>query len=74
MLLLCCLVAEILRSAFGYSVDVVYESVGGETFEMCVNNLSRFGRLIIVGMISQYQNQSAFQQGAGASRFIADAY
>jgi len=42
------------------SVDIVYESVGGEMFDIAIKHLARFGKLIVVGLISQYADQSAF--------------
>lgn len=47
------------------SVDLVYESVGGTTFEVCVNNLAVKGRLIIIGMISGYQDGSTWSASSG---------
>ena len=37
-------------------VDVVYESVGGEVYNTCVNRLAIKGRLIVIGYISGYQS------------------
>ena len=47
-----------LRNEYPQGVDVVYESVGGEMFATCVNNLAVKGRLIIIGAISKYQNDT----------------
>lgn len=41
-------------------VDVAYESVGGEMFDACVNNLAPHGRLIVIGWISGYQSEKGF--------------
>jgi NADPH-dependent curcumin reductase CurA len=46
-------------------VDIVYESVGGKTFDACVSNLAVKGRLIVVGFISGYQDQSGWQNEGG---------
>lgn len=35
-------------------MDVIYESVGGKMFSTCVNALARGGRLVVIGMMSQY--------------------
>ena len=49
---------EVLCNEYPQGVDVVYESVGGEMFATCVNNLAVKGRLIIIGAISKYQNDT----------------
>jgi len=56
---------EVLKKEYPKGVDIVYESVGGETFEACLNNLAVFGRLIVIGMVSGYQSGDAFRGGAG---------
>lgn len=50
-------VKDVLKSEFPNGVDVVYESVGGEMFETCVNSLAIKGRLVIIGYISQYTSE-----------------
>ena len=45
---------EVLRTEYPKGVNVVYESVGGDTFNTCVKNLAVHGRLIIIGFISTY--------------------
>nr|CAB3267842.1 zinc-binding alcohol dehydrogenase domain-containing protein 2-like [Phallusia mammillata] len=45
----------VLKKHYPQGVDVVYESVGGETYETCVNRLAPKGRLIVIGYISGYQ-------------------
>lgn len=47
------------------SIDVVYESVGGETFETCVKHLATCGVLIVIGAVSQYQDQTAWDSSKG---------
>lgn len=44
---------QVLKKEFPKGVDIVYESVGGKMFDLCLNALSIFGRLVVVGMISQ---------------------
>eukprot|EP01122_Echinamoeba_exundans_P007241 TRINITY_DN2179_c0_g1_i1.p1 TRINITY_DN2179_c0_g1~~TRINITY_DN2179_c0_g1_i1.p1 ORF type:complete len:353 (-),score=72.17 TRINITY_DN2179_c0_g1_i1:33-1091(-) len=46
---------NVLRTEYPKGVNIVYESVGGDTFTTCVRNLAPFGRLVIIGAISQYQ-------------------
>ncbi len=45
---------EVLKKEYPNGVDLVYESVGRELFDICVDNLAVRGRLVIVGYISEY--------------------
>lgn len=49
---------DVLKAKYPGGIDVVYESVGGETFNTCVKNLAVRGRLIIIGFITNYQTDS----------------
>ncbi|XP_001373964.1 prostaglandin reductase 3 isoform X1 [Monodelphis domestica] len=51
-------VGAVLKREYPEGVDVVYESVGGEMFDLAVNALAIKGRLIIIGFISGYQTPS----------------
>ncbi|XP_072460184.1 prostaglandin reductase 3 isoform X4 [Notamacropus eugenii] len=51
-------VGAVLKREYPEGVDLVYESVGGEMFDMAVNALAIKGRLIIIGYISGYQNST----------------
>ncbi|XP_029446720.1 prostaglandin reductase 3 isoform X2 [Rhinatrema bivittatum] len=51
-------VAAVLKKEYPQGVDVVYESVGGEMFNLAVRSLATKGRLIIIGFISGYQTAS----------------
>ncbi|XP_036360169.1 prostaglandin reductase-3 isoform X2 [Octopus sinensis] len=42
-------------------IDVIYESVGGEMFETCLNSLALKGRLIIIGFITQYHSEKPLE-------------
>ncbi|KAI5073037.1 hypothetical protein GOP47_0011050 [Adiantum capillus-veneris] len=55
-------VSEVLKREFPKGVDLVYESVGGEMFQTCLNALGVFGRLVIIGMVSQYQNGESWER------------
>ncbi|MCO5603829.1 hypothetical protein L7F22_057982 [Adiantum nelumboides] len=55
-------VSEVLKREFPKGVDLVYESVGGEMFQTCLNALGLFGRLVIIGMVSQYQNGESWER------------
>ncbi|KAJ7946040.1 zinc-binding alcohol dehydrogenase domain-containing protein 2 [Quillaja saponaria] len=50
-------IKTVLRKEFPKGVDIVYESVGGDMFNLCLNALGIYGRLIVIGMISQYQGE-----------------
>ncbi|KAE8667869.1 ARP protein (REF) isoform 2 [Hibiscus syriacus] len=45
---------------FPKGVDIVYECVGGNMFDLCLNALAIRGRLIAIGMISQYQGKQGW--------------
>lgn len=45
----------VLRAEYPKGVDLVYECVGGPTFDVCVDHLAMRGRLLIVGYMSEYQ-------------------
>lgn len=47
-------VAYVLREGFPNGIDVIYESVGGALFDLCVKALARHGRLLCIGFISEY--------------------
>lgn len=44
---------QVLKQEFPKGVDLIYESVGGQMFETCMNALAVYGRMVIIGMISQ---------------------
>ncbi|KAL3614200.1 hypothetical protein CASFOL_042274 [Castilleja foliolosa] len=50
-------IKTVLKDEFPKGVDIVYESVGGEMFDLCLNALATYGRLVVIGMISQYQGE-----------------
>ncbi|KAL0282330.1 UNVERIFIED_CONTAM: Prostaglandin reductase-3 [Sesamum radiatum] len=45
-------------------VFIVYESVGGEMFDLCLNALATYGCLVVIGMISQYQGEEGWKPRA----------
>uniref|UniRef100_A0A0C9S9S3 TSA: Wollemia nobilis Ref_Wollemi_Transcript_6723_2396 transcribed RNA sequence n=1 Tax=Wollemia nobilis TaxID=56998 RepID=A0A0C9S9S3_9CONI len=51
----------VLKEEFPKGVDIVYESVGGEMFNTCLNALAIHGRLVVIGMISQYQGERGWK-------------
>ncbi|KAJ0076916.1 hypothetical protein Patl1_36152 [Pistacia atlantica] len=46
---------------FPKGFDIIYESVGGDMFNLCLNALAVYGRLIVIGMISQYQGEKGWK-------------
>lgn len=48
-------IREVLRKEYPKGLDVVYESIGGEMFDLAVNRMATKGRLIVIGFISGYQ-------------------
>lgn len=51
----------VLRKEYPRGIDIVYESVGGDMFDECVKNLAVKGRLIVIGFVSGYADQSAWK-------------
>lgn len=54
-------IKAVLKDEFPKGVDIIYESVGGEMFNLCLNALAVYGRLIVIGMISQYQGEHGWK-------------
>ncbi|XWS54816.1 hypothetical protein CRYUN_Cryun10bG0121700 [Craigia yunnanensis] len=54
-------IKTVLKKEFPKGVDIVYESVGGNMFDLCINALAIRGRLIVIGMISQYQGEHGWK-------------
>ncbi|XP_050209607.1 uncharacterized protein LOC126660257 [Mercurialis annua] len=50
-------IKSVLKKEFPKGIDIIYESVGGDMFNLCLNALAVHGRLIVIGMISQYQGE-----------------
>jgi len=53
---------KVLKSEYPKGIDVIYESVGGEIFDACITNIAVKGRLIIIGFISGYSDQSGWKK------------
>ena len=49
---------------FEQGIDLIWESVGGDMFTTCTRALAEGGRLLVIGMMSQYSD------GWGASQVI----
>jgi prostaglandin reductase 3 len=44
----------VLKAEYPRGMDVIYESVGRQMFDTCVDNLAIRGRLVIIGYITEY--------------------
>jgi len=54
---------EVLKQTYGEKgIDVVYESVGGQTFQTALNRLAVNGRLIVIGFISAYHSPAGIDR------------
>ncbi|XP_064409601.1 prostaglandin reductase 3 isoform X2 [Latimeria chalumnae] len=53
--------ASVMRKEYPEGIDVVYESVGGDMFDLAVNRLANKGRLIVIGFISGYQSATGLK-------------
>ncbi|KAI5661072.1 hypothetical protein M9H77_20395 [Catharanthus roseus] len=54
-------IKNVLKKEFPKGVDIVYESVGGDMFDICLNALAVYGKLVVIGMISQYQGEHGWK-------------
>lgn len=57
----------VLKKEFPKGVDVVYESIGGEMFDTCVNRLATKGRLVTIGFITGYKSKLGFTPSKNAT-------
>lgn len=62
-------VDKVLKSEYPKGIDVVFESVGGKMFQICVNHLAVRGRLIVIGSISTYQGSDFVKSVEQVSSF-----
>jgi len=61
---------EVLKKEYPKGIDLVYESVGGEMFDICVQNLAVHGRLIVIGAISGYKDGSAWKEDSQKNKYV----
>ncbi|XP_047325265.1 prostaglandin reductase-3-like [Impatiens glandulifera] len=54
-------IKTVLKNEYPKGVDIVYESVGGQMFDLCLNALAIYGKMIVIGMISQYQGEHGWK-------------
>lgn len=50
----------VLKQEYPQGINLVFECIGKQTFDVCVDNLAVRGRLVIVGFISEYLNDFEF--------------
>lgn len=48
---------DVLKAEYPKGVDLVFEGVGKEMFDVSVKALARFGRLVTIGFVSEYGEQ-----------------
>eukprot|EP00058_Branchiostoma_floridae_P023010 XP_002608500.1 hypothetical protein BRAFLDRAFT_92418 [Branchiostoma floridae] len=51
---------EVLKTEYPKGVDVVYESVGAQMFDTCLDRLALKGRLIVIGFIAGYKSDTGY--------------
>jgi len=51
----CGSLADAIKAACPNGIDIYFDNVGGETLEIAVDQINRFGRIILCGAISQYE-------------------
>ncbi|MDF5708543.1 MAG: zinc-binding dehydrogenase [Nostoc sp. S4] len=47
---------QVLKQEYPNGINLIFESVGKDVFDTCVENLAVRGRLVVVGFISEYAN------------------
>ena len=45
---------KVMKKEYPKGVDIIFESVGGKFFEICLKSLAVRGRLIVIGTVSSY--------------------
>lgn len=48
---------QVLQLEYPNGIDLVFECVGKQVFDTCLDNLAIRGRLVVVGFVSEYGNQ-----------------
>lgn len=49
-------VPKVLKDEYAAGVDVVFECVGGELYDVALNALGVMGRMVLIGAISEYES------------------
>ncbi|CDS06679.1 hypothetical protein LRAMOSA09206 [Lichtheimia ramosa] len=68
----------VLRKEYPKGIDIIFESVGGKFFDICLKSLATKGRLIVIGMMATYSSKGGMAgdqlstiQLLGRSRTVA---
>ncbi|KAI1305935.1 putative quinone oxidoreductase [Halotydeus destructor] len=48
---------QVLSKDYPEGVDVIWETIGGKTFEMLTGHLANFGRMVVIGAITGYKTE-----------------
>lgn len=48
---------DVLKAEYPRGLDIIFESVGGETYDTALRHLAVKGRLIVIGAISEYEGK-----------------
>ncbi|MEB3282237.1 MAG: zinc-binding dehydrogenase [Lyngbya sp.] len=78
-------VNEVLQREYPQGINLVFECIGRQIFDVCVNNLAVRGRLVVVGFISEYAEklevvnqpriyEKLFWKGASVRGFLMPLY
>jgi NADPH-dependent curcumin reductase CurA len=67
-------VGEVLRREYPEGIDVAYEGVGGPLRDAVLDNLSKHGRMLVVGYISEYPHVNPDDGKAEGSRGLPPAH
>uniref|UniRef100_T1IMR1 15-oxoprostaglandin 13-reductase n=1 Tax=Strigamia maritima TaxID=126957 RepID=T1IMR1_STRMM len=51
---------EVLSREYPTGIDVVWETIGGEVFNQCLDNLAIHARLILIGYITKYKSETGY--------------
>ena len=51
---------DIMKGEYSSGVNVVYESVGGDVFDTCVDSLANKGKVIVIGYVKGYEMDAGF--------------
>ncbi|KAK4284685.1 hypothetical protein QN277_001480 [Acacia crassicarpa] len=54
-------IKTVLTEEYPKGIDIIYESVGGDMLNLCLDALAVYGTLIVIGMISQYQGEHGWK-------------
>jgi NADPH-dependent curcumin reductase CurA len=44
----------VLQAEYPNGIDLIYENIGGEVFDVCIANIAKRGRCVVSGFISEY--------------------